>query len=76
MNNMIEEQPNLVLEYLRAMRGDIASVCEDIAYLKHGFIGIRNDLHGFWGDMLRLETRTEERLDKIEKRLGLSEIVQ
>ena len=58
------------------MRGHILSIREDTAYLKQGFISLRNDLHGFRGDMIRLETRTEERLDKIEKRLGLSEIIQ
>jgi len=51
------------LEYIRAMRGDSASIREDITYLKQGFIGIRNDLHSFRGEMLRLETRTGERLE-------------
>jgi hypothetical protein len=68
---MTLEQTSLVLEHLRAMRADLGTLREDMEYLKQAFVGLRNDVHAYRGDLMRLENRTEARLDKIERRLDL-----
>jgi hypothetical protein len=64
---------NLVLEHLRAIRADVGTMREDIAFLKEAQLGARNDVHELKGDLLRFEQRAEQRLDRIEKRLTLQD---
>lgn len=71
---MADNQANLVLEHLKALRGVVDRLNENVTYLTQGFNSLRNDVHGYRGDMMRLEQRTEARLDTIERRLGLNDI--
>jgi hypothetical protein len=64
---------DIILEHLRALRGDTASMREDIQFLKDGLLAVRNEVHELRGDLLRFEQRAEKRLDRIEKRLELTE---
>jgi hypothetical protein len=73
---MTEELENLVLEQLRAVRGDLGQIKDTLADHGAQFIRVRSDIHDVRGDILRDEehfARLELRLDRIEKRLGLVE---
>jgi hypothetical protein len=72
---------NLVLELLRAIRGDIGVLGTDIRDMKHrltlvemGLAGIRRDIAGVFeqmaGSSLRSDT-LEARVQRIERRLEL-----
>jgi hypothetical protein len=71
---MTEELENLVLEQLRAVRGDLGQIKDTLADHSRQFIRVRADIHDLQGDILRHDenfARLELRLDRIEKRLGL-----
>lgn len=79
---MSENTENLVLELLRAIRGDIASIKDDVRELTHrvgrvelAVAGLRRDIAHFEeataDQSVRLD-RISERVDRIEKRLELA----
>lgn len=73
---MTNEIENLVLEQLRAVRGDLGQIKETLADHSRQFIRVRSDIHELKGDLLRHDenfARVELRLEHIEKRLGLIE---
>ena len=65
---------DLMLEILKQLQTDLSSVKKDVGELKEGQIRIREDVNSLSGHVLSLE-RTQHafdnRLQRIEKRLGL-----
>jgi len=71
---MTEDIDNLVLEQLRAIRGDLGEIKETLTDHTRQLLRVREDIHNVQGDVLRHDdrfARLELRLDRIEKRLGL-----
>jgi hypothetical protein len=78
---MADQSENLVLEYLRAMRGDIAGIKDKLGKLLTRIVGVeshlaRIDLHlaHLGGEVLHQHARVdalENRIDRIERRLEL-----
>jgi hypothetical protein len=72
--------PNLVLDHLRAIRGDIGLIKDDMAEIKQRLTTLEIQLGGMVGTeqshygqtMLRLD-RFDGRLDRIERRLDLTD---
>jgi predicted trehalose synthase len=79
---MTENSQNLVLELLRSIRGDIATIKDDIRELKSrvgnveiGVASIRRDLGQLATDDAEQHVRFDrltERVERIEKRLDLT----
>ena len=78
---MSDTPDNLVLELLRALRGDVAKLSEEVRGLRDrvsglelAVAGIRRDL-GFLGEtvaqMQASQDRFSDRLDRIERRLDI-----
>jgi hypothetical protein len=70
------EPDNIVLEYLRAMRGDMAKMSDRLATMAAEMTAIRQHLAGFvslqdhdHGDIAAIKVR----LDRIERRLELAD---
>lgn len=76
---MTDETTNLVLEHLRAIRSDIAGLKDEIRGVKTEQTAIRLELRA---QSTRIEQLMEDvagikvRLDRIETRLGLSEMAK
>jgi septal ring factor EnvC (AmiA/AmiB activator) len=71
MNDKVE---NVILEHLRAIRADIASLKETVVDQGQQIIGMRKQMNSLEADSLRHDerlARIELRLDRIEKRLDL-----
>ncbi|MCU0830457.1 MAG: hypothetical protein MUC58_02895 [Rhizobiaceae bacterium] len=73
---MNEKVENLILEHLRAMRGDISKVRDDISTLKAEMISLRQHV----GSIATLQQHDhgdlgaiKDRMDRIERRLELSD---
>jgi archaellum component FlaC len=66
---MANETENLVLEHLRAIRGTVERMAEDLHDLKACMTNVEEGLAGVNRRLDRLELRVE----RIEKRLGLVE---
>lgn len=70
------EEHNLILEHLRALRGDMADVKGGVRGLKEEMIGIRQHLAGF---LTHDSVQDEEiailkaRLERIETRLNIAD---
>ena len=69
---------NLVLEHLRAIRGDIAEMKLDMRDLKHRMTALEISLAGFvateashYASLASRADRTDDRLERIERRLEL-----
>ena len=73
---MNEKVENLVLEQLRAIRGEIARMAEDMRGLRTEMMSVRHHVRGLelsqdvhHGDIASMK----DRLDRIEKRLELAD---
>lgn len=73
---MNEKVENLILEHLRAMRGDIGNIKSDMALLKAEMTATRQQMAGVitlqdydHSDIAELKNR----IDRIEKRLDISD---
>ena len=73
---MVESTENLVLEHLRAIRGDVGDVKRDVRSIRDELLGLRNQLHIMQGDSLRYEQTIAAMtldLDRIKSRLSLAD---
>ncbi|MBO3760590.1 hypothetical protein J5J10_06625 [Ciceribacter sp. L1K23] len=73
---MNEKVENLILEHLRVMRTDIASLKEEMVGMRSEMRAMKQHMAGFMTDETRQDGEIAElklRLDRIEKRLELSE---
>lgn len=80
---MAETPTPLVLDHLRALRGDMAAVREDNREIKHrlhrietGIAGLRRDQAADAETVAHLEARLDklgDRLERIERRLDLTD---
>ena len=78
---MSDEPINLVLEHLRAIRGEIVGLREDVREIKHRqiennrqMLGLRRDQVGDAEMVARVEARLDhfgDRLERVETRLSL-----
>jgi len=71
---MVDDPQELILEHLRAIRGDIKLLQDGQGELKAGQLAIREEVHGLRGDVLRLErglATVETDVDRIKNRLDL-----
>ena len=73
---MTDTVNNLVLEQLRALRGDIARLSDDVRGLRTEMMSVRHHVRGIelsqdvdHGDIASMKVR----LDRIEKRLELAD---
>ncbi len=79
---MNENVEHLILEHLRAMRGDIAEMREDSREVKSRLVSLetavstlRRELADLYGDVVGQHSRFDrllDRLERLEKRLELS----
>ena len=70
------ETQNIVLDILRAIRGDLAEVKASIADLKDGQISIREEIQSMRRDALRQErtiASLQVDVDRVKHRLELSD---
>lgn len=67
------EVDNLVLEQLRAIRGDIAGICERLDRVELRLGVIEHRLSAIEARLADAETATQKRLDRIERRLELTD---
>lgn len=73
---MNEKVENLILEHLRVMRTDIASLKEEMVGVRSEIRAVKQYMAGFMTDETRQDGEIAElklRLDRIEKRLELNE---
>ena len=73
---MTEANQSLVLEILKQIQGDMATMKADIHELKQGQVRIREDVHANSGHVISLEKTImdlDQRVQRIEKRLDLVE---
>jgi hypothetical protein len=73
MNEQIE---NLILEHLRAMRSDIASINDEIRGIRSEMRAMKQHMAGFMTHEVTQDGEIAElkhRVERIEKRLELSE---
>jgi 3-methyladenine DNA glycosylase/8-oxoguanine DNA glycosylase len=71
---MAEEPDNLVLEHLRAMRGDIAAIREENRDMKARKAAVEDMFAFLVSAITRMQhsvDRLTERTERIERRLGL-----
>jgi tetrahydromethanopterin S-methyltransferase subunit G len=72
--DMTEQVENLILEYLKAIRVDIALIKARLDDLTARVTSLENHVAIIVGDILRMNTRfdhLEMRIDRIERRLEL-----
>ncbi len=79
----MENIENLIIEHLRIIRSDVASVKSDVNEIKsritsveHGIATIRHESASQYGDIVDIHSRYDkltERLTRIEKRLDIAE---
>jgi septal ring factor EnvC (AmiA/AmiB activator) len=82
--SMATEPDNLVLEHLRAIRGDVAllrdgqgEIALRLGSLEQQVVGLRRDFADLRADFVRLEQRVDrldQRVERIERRLDLVEV--
>ena len=68
---MVEHIENLLLEHLRAMRGDIGQMKDDIATVKMRLGSVETQVASLHGDMAIVHSRMDrmdQRLERIERR--------
>jgi len=73
---MTENIENLILEHLRAIRTDIASLKDGQKELKAEILSVKKYLHNVQGDALRREqtiASIQVDIDRIKMRLDLSD---
>lgn len=71
---MVDNAEHLVLEQLRAIRGELGDVKRLVVDHAQQIIGLRKQIHAVEGGMIRIEeglALLDTRVEKIEKRLGL-----
>jgi septal ring factor EnvC (AmiA/AmiB activator) len=76
---MVNDPQELILEHLRAIRGDTAEIKTTIRDLKAGMNALRTEVNSLRGDVLRQErsiAAVEVDVDRINARLGLSDTPQ
>lgn len=75
MTEQSDNKPfDLVLELLRALRGDVTAIRQTLAEHSQQLIGIRQQIHAVEGHALRLEeslVRVDLRVERLETRAGL-----
>ncbi|MGR6328093.1 hypothetical protein ACU5AX_03405 [Sphingomonas sp. XXL09] len=73
---MSDEQGNLILEILKRMQGDLASVKRDVASQAVRISALEDYVRGMTTSLFGLQadvTAINHRLDRIERRLDLTE---
>jgi tetrahydromethanopterin S-methyltransferase subunit G len=76
--DMVEETPNIVLEYLRRIDAKVDRLVGDVQDLKHRVTSVEGQAAGVRADLANMAApvdRIESRLDRIERRLELSQDV-
>ena len=71
---MTENIENLILEHLRALRGDVAQVKDRLSTVELRLSSLESQVASLHGDFAIVHARidrVEHRLDRIETRLGL-----
>lgn len=71
---MADEPINLVLEHLRAMRADMTAMRDELREVKARLTAVETVLITLAGSMVRMQHTLDahgDRLERIEKRLGL-----
>lgn len=66
----------LIYEILKKVQADVSGLRADMTEVRNGLLQVREDIHRFEGNMLRIErldAGTQMRLDRIEIRLGLTD---
>ena len=74
---MTETSNELMYGVLKQVQEGQARILGTLADHSEQLIGIRDDIHGVRGDILRLErgiVETKVRLERIERRMGLVEV--
>jgi len=80
---MADNVENLILEHLRLIRTDIGGIREDVREIKQrltslesALAGLRRDNVNLYGDVIDQQSRYDrlvERVERIERRLGLAD---
>lgn len=73
---MTQQQPisnELVFEVLKKIQADVAHIRERVSDHDQQFIALREQMHSQQGDFLRFDRHVMQRLDRIERRLELTE---
>jgi predicted nuclease with TOPRIM domain len=80
---MADNVENLILEHLRLIRTDIGGIREDVREIKQrltsletAVAGLRRDNVNLYGDVIDQQSRYDrlvERVERIERRLGLAD---
>ena len=73
---MTDQPHDLILDHLRAIRGDTTEIKTALQSLKEGQLSVRDDLHSLRGDIRRQEraiASLETDIDRIKTRLDLAE---
>jgi hypothetical protein len=71
----IAEPDNLVLEHLRALRSDVATIREDVREVKSRITNLEHSVAGIYFDIADLNGRHDRilsRIERIERRLELA----
>ena len=74
---MTTEIDSLILEHLRHIRGRVDQLAEDMTIVKQRLTSLESQVAGLHGDNAILQRRMdgfEVRMERIERRLDLSEI--
>ncbi|OGA43543.1 MAG: hypothetical protein A3G25_19465 [Betaproteobacteria bacterium RIFCSPLOWO2_12_FULL_63_13] len=74
---MTESTENLILEHLRAIRGDVGQLKDDHVFIKQRLSSLDSQVAQVHVDMAIVHNRIdnlEKRLERIEKRLDLTSV--
>lgn len=63
----VAEPDNLVLEHLRALRSDVATIREDVREVKSRITSLEHSVAGIHSDIADLNGRHDRILDRIER---------
>lgn len=63
----VAEPDNLVLEHLRALRSDVATIREDVREVKSRITNLEHSIAGIHSDIADLNGRHDRILDRIER---------
>ena len=71
---MTDDTANLVLEHLRAIRGDVQEMCNEQREQRIRLGGIERTLASNQTELAEMSLRLDRMHDRIERRLGLVEV--